>query len=102
MPADSDIPILTDLIEEKIEITPQELGLDMGGDLVINEDDGPEYSFNPKILEPAMKFDAATRIGNHPELEQSIRRILDEHLERAWQEIRLAIELCLNDKDGNI
>lgn len=101
MQDDSDIPILTDLIEDKIDITLPELGLDTDHDLVIDEDDEPDFSFNPEVLEPAMTSDAATRIGSHPELEQTIRRILDEHLELAWQEIRLAIEVSLNDQDEN-
>lgn len=33
---------------------------------------------------------------NNPALEQTIRRILDEHLELAWQEIKLAIQRDLN------
>ena len=31
-----------------------------------------------------------------PELEQTVRRILDDHMERAWQEIRLAIRAELD------
>ena len=33
---------------------------------------------------------------DNPELEQMIRRIFDEHKERAWQEIKLAIQQHLN------
>ena len=31
-----------------------------------------------------------------PELEQIVRRIFDDHTERAWQEIKLAIQQHLN------
>lgn len=98
---DNDIPILTDLIEEKIDITEPEFGHDSGHDLVISEDDEPELSFDPEHLELEGKAEAVARIGSHPELEQLIRRILDEHLELAWQEIRLAIEVSLNDNNKN-
>lgn len=103
MQDDSDIPVLTDLIEENIEeeidATLPDLGLAFDHDLIIDEDEESDLSFNPERLEPAMESPAATRIGGHPELEQTIRRILDEHLELAWQEIRLAIEVSLSDQD---
>ncbi len=99
MQDDSDIPVLTDLIEDKIDVTLPELGLGIDQDLVIDEDGEPDLSFIPERIEPAMETDAANRIGSHPELEHTIRRILDEHLELAWQEIRLAIEVSLNDRD---
>lgn len=101
MQDDSDIPILTDLIDDKIDITLPELGLDTDHDLLIDGDDEADFSFNPEILAPPMASDATTTINGHPELEQTIRRILDEHMELAWQEIRLAIEVCLNDQDEN-
>jgi len=71
MADDTDIPVLTELIEKGIEIKLSELGL----------------SHSPlldkqKVLEP---------LQDSPALEQEIRRILDEHLELAWQEIKLAI-----------
>lgn len=99
MQDDSDIPILTDLIEEKIDITTPEVGFDIDRDMLIDEDDDPIISFDPEKLESAMTSEAATRIGSHPELEQTIRRILDEHLELAWQEIRLAIETTLSNEE---
>ncbi|MFT5659053.1 MAG: hypothetical protein ACI9KN_002334, partial [Gammaproteobacteria bacterium] len=34
----------------------------------------------------------------NPALEQSIRRILDEHLELAWQEIKIAIQQTGRDE----
>lgn len=104
MKDNEDIPVLTDLIEEKIDVTIPELGLGIEHDMVIaeDEDEAPELSFDPEAVKPAMNSKAATRIGQHAELEQTVRRILDEHMELAWQEIRLAIELALNDdKDDN-
>jgi hypothetical protein len=72
MANDTDIPVLTELIEKGIEIKLSELGL----------------SHSPlldkqKVLAPLQDSLA---------LEQEIRRILDEHLELAWQEIKLAIQ----------
>ncbi len=103
MQDDTDIPVLTDLIEEdtdnEVDVTRPDLGLAFDHDLIIDEDGEPDLSFDPERLESAMESTAATRIGSHPELEQTIRRILDEHLELAWQEIRLAIEVTLSDQD---
>ena len=72
MADDTNIPVLTELIEKGIEIKLSELGL----------------SHSPlldkqKALEP---------LQDSPALEQEIRRILDEHMELAWQEIKLAIQ----------
>ncbi|MFA9420787.1 MAG: hypothetical protein ACERLB_11600 [Gammaproteobacteria bacterium] len=72
MADDTDIPVLTALIEKGIEIKLSELGL----------------SHSPlldkqRVLEP---------LRDSLALEQEIRRILDEHLELAWQEIKLAIQ----------
>ena len=42
---------------------------------------------NPPSMEP---------LADNPALEQAVRRILDEHMELAWQEIRLAIQQHLD------
>ena len=68
----ANIPVLTDLIEKGIEIELSELGLDP---------DPPIDKDTIDIL-----------LGDDPALEQEIRRILDEHMELAWQEIRMAIQ----------
>ena len=72
MQEDADIPVLTDLIEKGVEIELSELGLDSdsAGD----------------------KDVVATEEVDFPALETEIRRILDEHMELAWQEIRIAIQ----------
>jgi len=90
---DDDIPVLTDLIEETVDVTLPELGLDFHGDMYIEDDDDPLVELRiedskPPIRQLAPKVDAI-----NPELEQTIRRILDEHMELAWQEIRLAIQM---------
>ena len=72
MQDDADIPVLTDLIEKGVEINLSELGLD--SDL------------------PGEESVAETAVIDFPALEQEIRRILDEHMELAWQEIRIAIQ----------
>ena len=101
MQQDDNIPLLTDLIEERIDVTTPDLGLGSEHNLVIDEDEEHEFSFNPEDVEPAMDSIAATRTGRHAELERTVRRILDEHLELAWQEIRLAIEVALDDEEDN-
>ena len=74
MENDANIPVLTDLIEKGIEIELSELGLD------------------PDPDPPMDKDVAAIPLSEIPALEQEMRRILDEHMELAWQEIRIAIQ----------
>ena len=81
-----DIPTLTDLIEKGIEIKMSDLGLD--DELPIKADDDAEID--------ATGIDATEidldRLELNPALEQSIRRILDEHMELALQEIKLLLQ----------
>ena len=91
MQKDTEIPVLTDLIEKGIEISMSDLGL--GDDLHIGIDD-------PMI--DATEIDITLRDAgavdpfiDNPALEQTVRRILDEHMELAWQEIRLAIQQAM-------
>ena len=72
MADDTDIPVLTELIEKGIEIKLSELGL----------------SHSPLLDKQKVRGPLQDGL----ELEQEIRRILDEHLELAWQEIKLAIQ----------
>ena len=99
MMKDADIPVLSDLIEENIEITQPKLGLDVDQDLLIDTDDDPFIDFESFSEKPALEQEPTSLAAIDPELEQSIKRILDEHMELAWQEIRLAIQLSHNDKD---
>jgi hypothetical protein len=72
MTDNTNIPVLTDLIEKGVEIELSELGLDQ---------------------DPPTGKDAVDIVlDDNPALEQEIRRILDEHMELAWQEIRVAIQ----------
>ena len=66
------IPVLTDLIEKGVEIELSDLGLDP----------------DPEIDQT----EVLTSLRADPALEQEIRRILDEHMELAWQEIRIVIQ----------
>ncbi len=66
------IPVLTDLIETGVEIELSELGLD----------DDPSIDLG-RVSE---------LVQGSTELEQEIDRILDKHIERARQEIRLALK----------
>ena len=51
MQNESNIPVLTDLIEKGIEITLSELGLDQDQDMVILEDDSPTTDIDESALE---------------------------------------------------
>ena len=83
----SDIPLLVDLIEKSGEIQLSDLGLNE----VFTSDDKTSKSEMP----PA-------KVKITPALEQEIRRILDEHMELAWQEIRIAIQQASTDnKSGS-
>lgn len=81
------IPVLTDLIEKGIEIKMSDLGLE--DDLQIGADD-PVDHIDIEITEPDPQ--AMDPFVRNPALEQVIRRILDEHTEFAYQEIKLAIQ----------
>ena len=72
MTDNTNIPVLTDLIEKGVEIELSELGLDQ----------------DPPTGKEAIDIVP----DDNPALEQEIRRILDEHMELAWQEIRIAIQ----------
>jgi len=91
MQKDTEIPVLTDLIEKGIEISMSDLGL--GEDQYIGIDDpiidATEIDINLPEAGPADPF------TDNPALEQTVRRILDEHMELAWQEIRLAIQQAM-------
>jgi hypothetical protein len=88
----SDIPILTDLIEKGIEIKISDLGLDESMDNKASE----PFNGDSEIEVAASEAEAFDPFADNPALEQTIRRILDEHTELAWQEIRLAIQRHLD------
>ena len=78
MSDEDDIPTLTDLIEEaegSDHIAISDLGLD--------DEDLEISAAEPILADPFL---------DNPALEQIVRRILDEHMELAWQEIKLAIQ----------
>jgi len=81
MADDIDIPVLNDLIEKGIEIKLSELGLSHSPLLDRQETGGP--------------------MQHSPALEQEIRRILDQHLELAWQEIRVAIQQASSSRPAD-
>ena len=83
----SDIPVLTDLIEKGVEISMSDLGLN--DDLQIETDDAYIDATVIDKTRPDSEFDP---FENNPELEYAIQTILEEHLELAWQEIKLAIQ----------
>jgi len=88
----SDIPILTDLIEKGIEIKISDLGLDESMDNKASE----PFNVDSEIEVAASEAEAFDPFADNPALEQTIRRILDQHTELAWQEIRLAIQRHLD------
>jgi hypothetical protein len=98
-----DIPVLTDLIEKGVEITMSDLGLDESPateDLTIPVDDMEIELGDPALAlrDPALNPAPVQReyLADNPALEREVRRILDEHMELAWQEIRLAIQRHLD------
>jgi hypothetical protein len=114
---DDDIPLLDDLIEKGIEITLSDLGLDDDPPLFVEDvkaaelrfeaDDSVPLNFDPLAAAPlaAPSYSspqdvtnpgAADLLADNPALEQAVRRILDEHMELAWQEIRFAIQQHLD------
>ena len=86
MSQDSDFPVLTDLIERGHEIKMEDLGL---GDSLSDEESD---AFRAQMIDPPSQVDPFLKAA----LEQSIRRILDEHMELAMKEIKLVIERELN------
>ena len=110
-----DIPVLNDLIESGIEITLSDLGLDdaddvpslrvedvMEDELEFEADESAPYTPAPQATSPFIPASLAAippgtdTLADNPALEQAVRRILDEHMELAWQEIRLAIQQHLD------
>jgi hypothetical protein len=99
------IPVLTDLIEKGTDIKSTELGLGPSEDLILEASDREE----PHIDVTQLYFETEIGAGagaedededeptshsvtNDPDLEQTIRHILNEHMEHALTEIRLAIQ----------
>jgi len=110
----NDIPVLNDLIESGIEIKLSDLGLDDADDPPLRVEDvmeaelefeANEAAHYTPALQPTSPFipaslaaipPGADALADNPALEQAVRRILDEHMELAWQEIRLAIQQHLD------
>jgi len=91
MSDDENIPTLTDLIESEQHITLSDLGLD--DDPVVSASNPDDADIEIDATEVELVVDP---FADNPELEHSVRQILDKHLELAWQEIRLAIRRELN------
>ena len=99
----NDIPVLTDLIEKGVEITMSDLGLDdppvdeyvaaLSDDIEIELGD-PALTLRDPPVNPASV--QREYLADNPALEREVRRILDEHMELAWQEIRFAIQRHLD------
>ena len=91
--------------------------LEAEAELEIAEDDAAPIIAGPQAAEPstpdpqtvalqavetysaqliAAAGSQADPLADNPALEQEIRRILDEHMELAWQEIRIAIQQHLD------
>jgi hypothetical protein len=88
MSDEKDIPILTDLIERGVEIKMSDLGLD--DSLYAGIEDPLGDSVEMPFAAP--DIEVVDPLQDNPALEQAVRRILDEHMELAWQEIKLAIQ----------
>jgi hypothetical protein len=93
------IPVLTDLIEKGIKTKLSEPELDHNEDLILEEDDREEPQIGVSQFETeADPAPARNILNNDPTLEQIIRRILNEHMELALQDIKLAISNAREDK----
>jgi hypothetical protein len=93
------IPVLTDLIEKGIKTKLSEPELDHNEDLILEEDDREEPQIGVSQLETeADPAPARNILTNDPALEQIIRHILNEHMELALQDIKLAISNAREDK----
>ena len=92
----NNIPILTDLIESGEEISITDLGLDeelgLGADDPEIADTRADDTGETDETDADLVVVVVDPFKNNPALEQNIRRILDEHMELAWQEIKLAIQ----------
>ncbi len=86
MSDESNIPVLTDLIEKGVEIKLSDLGLDQ------------EFATSDAMSDSTS--DSAVKISMTPALGQEIRRILDQHMELAWQEINLAIQQTTTNSES--
>jgi len=86
MSDESNIPVLTDLIEKGVEIKLSDLGLDQ------------EFAIGDATSDSTS--DSAVKISMTPALGQEIRRILDQHMELAWQEINLAIQQTTTNSES--
>jgi hypothetical protein len=103
MQKDSTIPVLNKLIEKGAEISMSDLGLDDNlhigidgpvlGDLVIGDPMIDDLTIDDTLADITLPNTGPVDsfIANS-ELEQSVRRIFDEHMELAWEEIRLEIQ----------
>lgn len=86
MSDESNIPVLTDLIEKGVEIKLSDLGLDQ------------EFAIGDATSDSTS--DSVVKISMTPALGQEIRRILDQHMELAWQEINLAIQQTTTNSES--
>lgn len=87
-----DIPVLTDLVEPGPEFTLSDLGFEEDSDIDPADTAPGDFPFPVDNAAPV----ASASADISPALEQAVRRILDEHMELAWQEIRLAIQQHLD------
>jgi len=95
------IPVLTDLIEKGIKTRLSEPELDHNEDLILEEDDREEPKIGASQFETETESDPAPArnvFTNDPALDQIIRRILNEHMELALQDIKLAISNAREEK----
>jgi len=88
MSEEADIPTLTDLIESGDRIDIADLGLDEEFGF---KTDNPETD-DTVIDVTEADLEIADSAPLDPALEQAILRVLDKHMELAWQEIRLLLQ----------
>ena len=99
------IPVLTDLIETGINTRLPEPELDHNDDLLLEAYAREEPKIGASQFETETETEtesdpapARNVFTNDPALDQIIRRILNEHMELALQDIKLAISNAREDK----
>ena len=93
------IPVLTDLIEKGARAEVTELDLDFGRDLIV--DTAAQEQPHGDTGQFSFEADSGHPVHIDPALEQSIRRILEQHMEMALRKIMLAISQANDNKKAD-
>ena len=103
MPDEKVIPILTDLIEKGQAPQSDQAVIPAPEKKLISEwsEDLRNGDTRQPRPTPATHTQKADNEASTPALENEVKRILNEHMELAWQEIRIAIKRFNNNWHNN-